>query len=233
MTKSDNRTNSLRFEVNSEHFRQNVSTFDSVLRRFSVVCATGSFIEAYLVATLGLSGAMPNLVGCGISTAEVFDLCMGSDNILLILTESIAKDMGHELVDSLRAQYTKKIRILYVLQDRSLAGRIQNINVDAIVLAAPFASGAMVKALAMISAGETYFDPDIIHAFQENNVPRLTKREGQVLKHLEEGMSNKEIAKELLISPVTVRDYVECLMRKFDSGNRTLVVTKARTKGLL
>jgi DNA-binding NarL/FixJ family response regulator len=233
MNKSDNRTDYLRFEVNSRHLRQRVAAVDSVLRRFSVVCATGSLIEAYLASTLGLSGALPNLVGCGINKAEVFDLCKRSNNILLILTESIAKDLGHELVDSIRAQYTKKIRILYVLQDRSLARRIKNINVDAIVLAASFDSGAIAKALALISAGKTYFDPDIIQAFQADINPHLTKREDQVLRLLEEGMSNKEIAKELFISPVTVRDYVECLMRKFDSNNRTLVVTKARNKGLL
>jgi DNA-binding NarL/FixJ family response regulator len=46
-------------------------------------------------------------------------------------------------------------------------------------------------------------------------------------------MSNKEIAIDLLISPVTVRDYVQSLMRKFGANNRTLVVTNARIKGLL
>jgi DNA-binding NarL/FixJ family response regulator len=180
-----------------------------------------------------MSGVFPNFVGCGISTAEVEDLCSRNDNILLILTESIAKDFGYELVACLKARYNEKIRILYVLHDCSLAGRIQSINVDAFVLASSSNSSAIAKALVTISAGKTYFDPAIIRAFHEYKVPRLTKREGQVLKLLEEGMSNKEIAKELLISPVTVRDYVECLMHKFDSSNRTLVVTKARNKGML
>ena len=230
---SGNSTDYLRLDFTHEHLSRLNSTVDSISRQFAVVWATGSLIEAYLVTRLGLSGALPNLVGCGISTKEVNDLCARKDNIFLFLTESIAEDLGYELVACLKERYKEKIRILYLLHDNSLAVRIQGIKADAIVLAESLDSGPMAKALETVSAGETYLDPAIINAFHQSKVPRLTKREAQVLKLLEEGMSNKDIAKELLISAVTVRDYVESLMRKFNSNNRTLVVTRARQKELL
>jgi DNA-binding NarL/FixJ family response regulator len=233
MKQSDNREDYLRFDVSSDLFRRRTSIVNSVLHRFAVVGATGSFLEAHLVARLGLSGAVPNLVGCGISSLEVHELCARSEDVILFITESIAKDLGHDLVLSLKELHNESIRIIYILQDRSLASRIQAFNVDAFVLATSFGSGAIARALSSISCGESYLDPDMSRAIQEADAPYLTKRERQVLHLLEQGMSNKEIAQDLLISPVTVRDYIQSLMRKFDAGNRTLVVTNARTKGLL
>ena len=233
MKQSDNGEDYLRFDVSSDFFRRRTSIVNSVLHRFPVVGATGSYLEAHLVARLGLSGAVPNLVGCGISSLEVHELCARSENVLLFLTESIAKDLGHDLVLSLKERHNESIRIVYILQDRSLARQIQNFNVDAFVLATSFGSGAIARALLSISCGKFYLDPDMLRAIQEADAPYVTKRERQVLHLLEQGMSNKEIAIDLLISPVTVRDYVQSLMRKFGANNRMLVVTNARVKGLL
>lgn len=65
------------------------------------------------------------------------------------------------------------------------------------------------------------------------DVPRLTPRESEVLPLLAQGFSNKEIAKNLGVSPDTVKDHLARLYAKLDAGDRTEAVSRARTIGLL
>lgn len=48
----------------------------------------------------------------------------------------------------------------------------------------------------------------------------LTQREHEVLRHLAQGKPNKCIARELGISPFTVRDHVTCILKKTGVSNR-------------
>ena len=52
------------------------------------------------------------------------------------------------------------------------------------------------------------------------NSEPLSDRELEVLKHVAEGLSNKEIASELAISTHTVARHVTNIMRKLDAANR-------------
>ncbi|MFC4425828.1 response regulator [Deinococcus navajonensis] len=65
------------------------------------------------------------------------------------------------------------------------------------------------------------------------DVPRLTPRESEVLPLLAMGYSNKEIAKNLGVSPDTVKDHLARLYSKLDAGDRTEAVSRARSIGLL
>ncbi|GGK15529.1 DNA-binding response regulator [Deinococcus malanensis] len=65
------------------------------------------------------------------------------------------------------------------------------------------------------------------------DVPRLTPRESEVLPLLALGYSNKEIAKNLGVSPDTVKDHLARLYSKLDAGDRTEAVSRARSIGLL
>ncbi|CAM4057264.1 response regulator transcription factor [Deinococcus frigens] len=65
------------------------------------------------------------------------------------------------------------------------------------------------------------------------DVPRLTPRESEVLPLLAQGYSNKEIAKNLGVSPDTVKDHLARLYAKLDAGDRTQAVSRARSIGLL
>lgn len=51
----------------------------------------------------------------------------------------------------------------------------------------------------------------------------VSKREGQILRHLVRGMSNKAIARELELAETTVKAHVKGLMRKVRATNRTQV----------
>lgn len=61
----------------------------------------------------------------------------------------------------------------------------------------------------------------------------ISDRELEVLKHVAEGLSNKEIASVLAISAHTVARHVTNIMRKMDAANRAQAATMAMRKGLL
>ncbi len=56
----------------------------------------------------------------------------------------------------------------------------------------------------------------------------LTPRQLDVLKGIARGMSNKEIARELGIAPGTVKIHLAALFDRFDAGNRTELLIRAK-----
>ena len=69
------------------------------------------------------------------------------------------------------------------------------------------------------------------HLTQE--VPSLSRRELEVLRQLASGLTNKEMARVLGISPETVKDHLVNLYRKLETQDRVSTITKARSLGLL
>lgn len=61
----------------------------------------------------------------------------------------------------------------------------------------------------------------------------LSAREREVLGHLAEGMSGAEIAKELVLSPETVRTHVRNAMDKLGASTRSQAVALALEQGLI
>lgn len=61
----------------------------------------------------------------------------------------------------------------------------------------------------------------------------LSEREIAVLRRLSLGESNKEAARELSISPSTVRTHVESIFRKLECSTRTAATLKGLTLGLI
>jgi DNA-binding NarL/FixJ family response regulator len=62
---------------------------------------------------------------------------------------------------------------------------------------------------------------------------QLTKREGEVLKQLALGLTNKEIAQSLGISYETVKEHVQHILQKLVVSDRTQAAVWAVRKNLL
>ena len=73
--------------------------------------------------------------------------------------------------------------------------------------------------------------PNFRH-FPVVNLPKLTTRELEVLKHLVTGLQNKEIARALGVSPETIKDHLERLYQKLEVQDRMGAVSRARALGL-
>lgn len=57
---------------------------------------------------------------------------------------------------------------------------------------------------------------------------QISKREYEVLQHISDGLSNKEIAEKLFISESTIKSHVSSLLVKLDAKRRTQAVQKAK-----
>ena len=62
--------------------------------------------------------------------------------------------------------------------------------------------------------------------------PKLSSREGQVLALLTRGCDNGDIARQLFVSPSTVKHHVSSLLEKLGAGNRVQAATFAVRTGL-
>ena len=69
--------------------------------------------------------------------------------------------------------------------------------------------------------------------FEPPPLPDLTARELEVLRLLAEGLSSKQIAMRLDLSPETVRDYTKKLYLKLDAHGRIEALENARRLGLI
>lgn len=111
-------------------------------------------------------------------------------------------------------------------------------------------SEVMVSAIKLVLTGGIYVPPAIlakrptavqarpaiqtpIGSGQPRTDYQLTARQTDVLKEMVKGLSNKEIARELTMSPSTVKVHVAAILRELNVKNRTQVVTIANEAGLL
>jgi len=61
----------------------------------------------------------------------------------------------------------------------------------------------------------------------------VTDRERQILRWVREGMSNQQIAEVLAISPLTVKNHIQKILRKLGAGNRAQAVAQALARNLI
>ncbi len=64
-------------------------------------------------------------------------------------------------------------------------------------------------------------------------VEPLTERELEVLQLMALGKTNQEIARQLIVSPGTVKAHTASIYRKLDVANRTEAAARARQLGIL
>lgn len=83
-------------------------------------------------------------------------------------------------------------------------------------------------------AGESVY-PEEAPAVMLGCIPasELTKQQRALLRHLTEGLSNREIAERMYLSPNTVKDYLDDLMDKTGIPSRTALVAKASRLGVV
>jgi DNA-binding NarL/FixJ family response regulator len=92
-----------------------------------------------------------------------------------------------------------------------------------------------LQALSFIQSGGSYFPPSILtqvcstealYAPVSDPAP-LSSKQHEVFELLRQGLSNKEIARELVMAESTVKVHVRAIMRKLGATNRTQVAISA------
>ncbi len=103
----------------------------------------------------------------------------------------------------------------------------------------------LLNAIEVIADGDAMLAPKItrrlISEFAARRDPQtppaalaeLTDREHEILQLVANGLSNAEIARRLVISPLTAKTHVRNILRKLDRRDRTALTTLAYETGLI
>lgn len=160
---------------------------------------------------------------------------------VVIMDLNMPGDHGLEATRRIRAKWPR-IRIIVLTAD--LAGAVTR---DALVAGAngflrkEDASDDLARAIRVVVDGKTYLSPDAASAVTAALVaktlapsePELSERELAVLRGLATGLSYKEIADQLSVSPKSVETYRARLVKKTGSSTRADLVRYAIRKGIV
>lgn len=120
--------------------------------------------------------------------------------------------------------------------DLQAAGYITKMSNDSLI----------INALRLIVDGNTYVPPAVLNGMRKrahgegrilsHTLPdgkNLIFRQSEVLQHLSNGLSNKQIAYEMNVSEATVKLHINALLRHLHVENRTKAVVTAQRLGIL
>lgn len=101
------------------------------------------------------------------------------------------------------------------------------------------AADDVVAAVRAAHAGEATIPPAMLARLlprlrsNRRDVGVLTPREQEILQLLAQGLSNSDITERLVVSPSTVRNHVQNILRKLDAHSRLEAVATAVREGLV
>jgi NarL family two-component system response regulator LiaR len=195
---------------------------------------------------LGLEQSLsqaPNITVIGIAEDGYIGVRMAQE----LIPDIIVMDIGLPRLDGISA--TQKIKTslpnVHVVMLSS--------HTDDTEIIAALSSGAdaycvkgtntesLLAAFTAAKDGATYLDPQIARKvmdhlkppIQAENTSHLSQRELEVLKLIVEGKSNPEIAKQLYLSPNTIKTHVRGIMNKLSVDDRVQAAVIALRSGLV
>ena len=145
---------------------------------------------------------------------------------------------GIEATELLRSEFPDaRVIVLTGSTDPHLVGGALNAGACGYLMKS--ASGDdIAEAIRSVMSGQSVFGPQAVQALRAGLEPaapvgQLTLRETDVLRQVVAGLSNKQIAIELGISPGTVRIHVSNILAKLGVSNRTAAALLAVDRQLV
>jgi DNA-binding NarL/FixJ family response regulator len=148
--------------------------------------------------------------------------------LLVILDVRLPGVSGYEVHHELRRRFGDDLPIIFISGERveslDRAGGLL-LGADDYVVK-PFAPDELVARVRRLAARSA-------SAGAARQGPKLTGREGEVLRLLANGLDQPEIAKELVISSKTVATHIQHILAKLGVHSRAQAVAVAHRDGLL
>ena len=180
------------------------------------------------------------LVGDAGDGRALLDVLRDTQADLVVLALTLASLDGIAVLAALRRERLPTRALLVAAQFDEQDVR-RGLGLGAAGLVSRRADGReMLDALLAIGRGEQVVDPrlgDVTAGgsrFERDDGTRpITAREHEVLQLMAEGMSGPQIARELFVSPSTVKSHIENLYGKLGVSHRGAAVAEGMRRGLL
>lgn len=157
----------------------------------------------------------------------------------ILLADLLLPDgTAHDLITRLRRETETRIIVISVLGDEQAV--VSAIAAGAHSYLLKGATGFELRdAIFQVLAGHLPISPAIARYVMKRfsgpttaeGQASLTSREREVLVHLAKGLTDKETARALDISPHTIADHLRSIFRKLDVSSRTAAVVRAIARG--
>lgn len=195
-------------------------------------------------------------VDCGKAALSFLE---DDDDIDVVLLDYELGDMsGQEVLSVIKSNNPEiPVIMLSAHEDPALIQGLLAIGASGFITKTS-SSDVMLSAISLVVSGGIYVPPAILvaqpaptqasineaptakpitpNSFLSPNMAekgyQLTPRQTEVLIELGKGLSNKEIARVLTMSPSTVKVHVAAILKELDAKNRTVAVSMAKDMGL-
>lgn len=186
------------------------------------------------------------LVGKCNTGQAIFDFLAKDENIDLILLDINMPDIsGVEVSKLLKERYPSiKILVLSMYNEESYIHKMLQ-NGAAGYLLKDADGEELIKAIRLVQQGSSYFSQDVTQTIMKSlmthqnakpkkmDIPKISRREKEILHLVVAEKTNQEIAKELFISLKTVEAHRSSLLHKLEVRNTAGLVKMAIKKGLI
>lgn len=155
---------------------------------------------------------------------------------LLICTDYLEKGNGFDLVHQAKNHQPQLHCVVLALGDVIPAEFAEANWLEAVVAEADFVEDQqpLKAAVLAVMSGHSYRSPSLRTGLLPYlSCPRLTPREYQVLDLLASGMSDRDIAKQLMVSEETAHTYSKRLLQTLGVNNRLQAVLKGMRCGMV
>jgi DNA-binding NarL/FixJ family response regulator len=184
------------------------------------------------------------VVGCASDGVEAVELCERTQPDVVLMDLRMPRMEGAEATQTIRAKHPAiEVLVLTTYADDEYlfpalrAGARGYLTKDA-------SAEEIEQAIRALAAGRTHLDPsvqerllravvDTRSAVADSADDELTPREIEVLRLIASGLSNAEIARELVVSAATVKTHVNRVFAKTGARDRAQAVRYAYERGLV
>jgi DNA-binding NarL/FixJ family response regulator len=217
------------------HVRDDVTQGLVLLKGVRLVLCLGSRAQVAL-----LMGTPSRILGAATTAAEGLALVRQHQPSLLLVSDRLEEGCGVDLVVQVKRGHPEVRTLLVVSQEHQLAliHTAQRAGCDGIVAESRLLQGSGLQALQSVLGGGLFLDRSLVGASRTAQEPgsgheRLSARERQVLDRVVRGLSNSEIAGELMVSVETVKSHVRNVLLKLRVRGRIQAVVTGLRLGLV
>lgn len=217
------------------HVRDDITQGLVLLKGVRLVLCLGTRAHVAL-----LMGTPARILGAATTATEGLALVRQHQPTLLLVSDRLELGCGVDLVVQVKRSHPE-VRTLLVLSREHQLALIQaalRAGCDGIVPESRLLHGSALQALRAVLGGEMYLDRSLVRALQAGQETGgrhegLSTRERQVLERVVQGLSNPEIAGDLMVSVDTVKTHVRNVLLKLRVRGRIQAVVTGLQLGLV